>query len=79
MTLLSCTYCRFAIRPRASFLSVDYCPRCLAKRHVAVPLRKIENTESPPALAHLNEEPHAALSETLHHDSPINAERRATG
>jgi hypothetical protein len=43
--LLSCSYCHFSIRPRAAFLMVDYCPRCLAKRRVAEPLRP--RAESP--------------------------------
>jgi Zn-finger nucleic acid-binding protein len=44
--LLSCPSCRFSIRPRAAFLSVDHCPRCLATRHVAEPLRVIEGQRS---------------------------------
>ena len=32
---LSCRYCGFSIRPRAWFLTMDHCPRCLATRHVA--------------------------------------------
>jgi hypothetical protein len=37
--LLSCPSCRFSMRPRAAFLSVDYGPRCLATRHMAEPPR----------------------------------------
>jgi hypothetical protein len=48
MAVFSCTYCRFSIRPRVAFLSIDYCPRCLARRRVAVPLRVTEEPDSQP-------------------------------
>jgi hypothetical protein len=38
--LLTCPHCRFSVRPSAAFLMIDYCPRCLAKRHVAERLRQ---------------------------------------
>lgn len=48
--LFSCPHCGFSFRPRASFLVVDYCPRCLVRRHVAEPLRAIEESKPlPPA------------------------------
>lgn len=40
---LSCDDCGYSIVPRADFLKLAHCPRCLAKRRVAVPLR--ENAE----------------------------------
>ena len=40
MTALSCGDCGYSIVPRAAFLRVAHCPRCLAKRRVAVPLRE---------------------------------------
>jgi len=43
MTLLSCPACRFAFRPRTSFLTLDFCPRCLAKRGVADDLVRVDD------------------------------------
>ena len=37
MAHLSCPSCRFTLQMRNA-LRVDYCPRCLARRHQAVPL-----------------------------------------
>lgn len=62
MTLLGCEHCGFTFRPRAAFLTMEHCPRCLATRRVAEPLRVIEG---PPA-------PSVALS-----DAPAGATRRA--
>ncbi len=33
--MLTCPHCGLSIRPRAWFLTMIHCPRCLAKRHVA--------------------------------------------
>ncbi len=38
MSLLKCPHCHLSIHPRATWLTLDYCPRCLAKRRVAEPL-----------------------------------------
>jgi hypothetical protein len=38
MTYLHCPRCRLAIRRRADFLTLDNCPRCLARTATAVPL-----------------------------------------
>jgi hypothetical protein len=38
MNVLRCPKCRFALRPRASYLTLDFCPRCLARTGVAVGL-----------------------------------------
>lgn len=43
---LGCDDCGYSIVPRANFLKLAHCPRCLAKRRIAVPLR--ENAESVP-------------------------------
>jgi hypothetical protein len=56
MAVFSCSYCRFSIRPRVAFLSVDYCPCCLAKRHVAVPLHVVEEPDSPPSTSGVDRE-----------------------
>jgi hypothetical protein len=37
-SLLSCPHCHFAFHPKAASMTLDYCPRCLARRHVAQPL-----------------------------------------
>jgi hypothetical protein len=42
MSLLKCPRCHFSIHPRATWLTLDYCPRCLARRWVAEPLRADE-------------------------------------
>jgi hypothetical protein len=36
--LTHCTKCTFSFRPRANYLTLDFCPRCLAKNGVAVDL-----------------------------------------
>jgi hypothetical protein len=50
-SLLSCSHCHFAFHPKAASLTLDYCPRCLARRHVAQPLRRFGErlTEEPAA------------------------------
>lgn len=37
---LRCSHCGYSVRPRADFLWIEHCPRCLAKRRVAVPMRE---------------------------------------
>ncbi len=41
MLALSCRDCGYSVIPRADFLRVAHCPRCLVKRRVAVPLCEI--------------------------------------
>jgi hypothetical protein len=36
--LLSCPSCHFGFHPDAASLTLDYCPRCLARRNLAIPL-----------------------------------------
>lgn len=50
MPALSCGHCGFSIRPRAGFLRVEHCPRCLAKRRVAVRLREDDESEPRPTV-----------------------------
>ena len=38
MTYLHCPRCRLAIRRRVDFLTLENCPRCLARTAIAVPL-----------------------------------------
>lgn len=48
MLFLNCSHCGYSIRPRAEFLWIEHCPRCLAKRKVAVPLRRIREPAHSP-------------------------------
>ena len=43
--LLSCPHCHYAFHPGAACMTLDYCPRCLGRRHVAQPLLA---TDAPP-------------------------------
>ncbi len=45
--MLSCPHCRFSFRPRATYLTLDYCPRCLAHRRVAEPLLAMPDPPRP--------------------------------
>ncbi len=36
MSYMNCPRCRFSIRLRASYLTLERCPRCLARRQVVV-------------------------------------------
>jgi hypothetical protein len=36
MPYMNCPRCGLSIRLRASYLTLESCPRCLARRHVAV-------------------------------------------
>lgn len=47
MSLLKCPRCRFSFRPRAHFLTLDFCPRCLAKHNVAISLARVEDEPIP--------------------------------
>jgi hypothetical protein len=40
--LYTCPYCRYSVRPRPTFLAIEYCPRCLGRRTVAERLRPRE-------------------------------------
>jgi predicted RNA-binding Zn-ribbon protein involved in translation (DUF1610 family) len=40
MSYLKCTRCGLAIRVRAAYLVV-YCPRCIARAHVAQPMHAL--------------------------------------
>jgi len=40
--LFGCPHCHFAFTPRAAFMTLDYCPRCLARRRVAQPLQRVD-------------------------------------
>jgi phage FluMu protein Com len=33
-----CPRCRLGISPRAHWLTVEHCPRCLARRRIAIPM-----------------------------------------
>ena len=38
MPYLNCPVCGLSIRPAVEFLAVEHCPRCVARRRLAVPL-----------------------------------------
>lgn len=50
MSMLCCPKCGFSLRPRAHYLTMDVCPRCLAKQRIAVELVRIYDP-FPPALS----------------------------
>ena len=37
-SLLSCPRCGLSIRPKASWLTVEHCPRCIARARIPVKL-----------------------------------------
>ncbi len=47
MSLLKCPHCHLSIHPRATWLTLDYCPCCLAKRRVAEPLGSTDEPTRP--------------------------------
>ena len=47
MSYMHCSSCGLSIRLRASFLTLDYCPRCLARRGAAIPMRISEHRSRP--------------------------------
>jgi hypothetical protein len=46
---MHCAHCGLAVRLRASFLTLDACPRCLARHRVARPMR-ITHLPEPPEI-----------------------------
>lgn len=46
MAHMTCPTCRLALHTRNA-LSVEYCPRCLARRHKAVPLNYVPSPPRP--------------------------------
>lgn len=65
MNVLRCPKCRFAFRPRASYLTLDFCPRCLARTGVAVGLVGV--AEPGPADTQLTVTAAEALAPALDH------------
>jgi hypothetical protein len=47
MSYMKCPSCGFSIYLRAAFLTVDWCPRCLARRGKAVPMSATEDRSWP--------------------------------
>ena len=43
LSLQSCPTCHFAFRPRANYLALDFCPRCLAKRGLMIELVRLDD------------------------------------
>jgi hypothetical protein len=56
MTGLRCPRCGFAFSPRASFLMVEHCPRCLGRARVAVPLERVSSPAARPTALPLPDE-----------------------
>ena len=50
MTGLRCPRCSFTFSPRATFLLLEHCPRCLGRSHVAVPLERVPAKAGDPAV-----------------------------
>jgi hypothetical protein len=46
---MNCPNCGLSIRLLASYLAVERCPRCLARRHTAVPMYISLQPGGPPA------------------------------
>jgi hypothetical protein len=66
--LLHCVHCHFSVRPRATFLAREYCPRCLARRRVHEPLCALhELADSTPTVSRLAETSHTKLD----HRGPV--------
>jgi len=68
-SLLHCLHCHFSVRPRATFLAREYCPRCLARRRVHEPLCALphELADSTPTVSRLAETSHTKLD----HRGPV--------
>jgi hypothetical protein len=47
--VLVCRYCGLTLRPRAAFLSMEHCPRCLARRRAVEPLVEVPEPRMPSA------------------------------
>ena len=41
MSMLSCPKCGFSLRPRAHYLTMEICPRCVARKRIAVDLVRV--------------------------------------
>jgi Zn-finger nucleic acid-binding protein len=53
---LNCPRCGLSIRPRASWLAIEYCPRCLARSRLAV--RVVSSVLPAQQLYHQDSMPH---------------------
>jgi hypothetical protein len=49
MSYMNCPCCGLSIRLRASYLAVERCPRCLARRKVAVRMYLSQRPGGPPS------------------------------
>jgi hypothetical protein len=43
MVVLGCRHCGFSMRPRAAFLLMEHCPRCLARRRAVERLVEVQS------------------------------------
>jgi hypothetical protein len=51
MPYMNCPCCGLSVRFRASYLAIERCPRCLARRKVAVLMHISERPGGPPLQA----------------------------
>lgn len=49
MSYMNCPRCGLSVRLRAAYLTLERCPRCLAKAGVSVPMQIKEGTRDQPA------------------------------
>ena len=54
MSYVNCPRCGLAVQPRASFLAVRHCPRCVARRGIAVEMLTSEPRISPASTPQLD-------------------------
>jgi hypothetical protein len=65
MSYMNCPSCGLSVHLRTSYLAVERCPRCLARRKAAVPMYLSERPGGPP----IDEPPPDRVSEKTHSDS----------
>ncbi len=65
MSYMNCPRCGLSIRLRASYLTLERCPRCLARSGLAVPMQLSPNRWSPAGGASVRapEQPQTSASE----------------
>ena len=60
MPYMHCARCGLSVRVRTPYLVVDHCPRCLARRRLAVPMSRSDNPAAfqPAGVPDTSELPH---------------------
>lgn len=64
MSYMNCPRCGLSIRLRASYLTLERCPRCLARSGLAIPMQLLPNRRSSTGGASVGapEQPHTSAS-----------------